>query len=91
MDIPLLLENKLNKKKDILIYVQSRNIDILRNLKKRSNFNFKLLEKFKKIQLPLVYKKEISKFTIKNKFTKKSVRNQIKNILKKIENERNSS
>ena len=28
LDIPLLLENKLNKKKDILIYVKSRNIDL---------------------------------------------------------------
>ena len=34
LDIPLLLENKINKKKDILIYVESRKIDVLRNLKK---------------------------------------------------------
>ena len=35
LDIPLLLENKINKKKDILVYVESDKIDILRNLKKR--------------------------------------------------------
>ena len=58
LDIPLLLENKLNKKKDILIYVESRKIDIIRNLKKRKNFNFKILKKFKKIQLSLAYKKK---------------------------------
>ena len=39
LDIPLLLENKINKKKDILVYVQSKKSDILRNLTKRKNFN----------------------------------------------------
>ena len=91
LDIPLLLENKMNKKKDILVYVESRKTDILRNLKKRKNFNRKILNKFKKIQLPLVYKKKISKFIIKNKFTKKSVKDAVENILKVIENERSSS
>ena len=91
LDIPLLLENKINKKKDILVYVESRKTDILRNLKKRKNFNRKILNKFKKIQLPLVYKKKNSKFIIKNNFTKKSVKDEVKNILKIIENERSSS
>ena len=91
LDIPLLLENKMNKKKDILVYVESRKTDILRNLKKRKNFNGKILNKFKKIQLPLVYKKKNSKFIIKNNFTKKSVKDAVENILKIIENERSSS
>ena len=90
LDIPLLLENKINTKKDILIYVESKKTDILRNLKKRKNFNQKILNKFKKIQLPLDYKKKKSQFIIKNNFTKKSVKNNIKKILKKIVNERNS-
>ena len=84
LDIPLLLENKLHKKKDILIYIQSKKFDILKRLKKRKNFNKKLLNKFKKIQLPLEYKKNKSKFIIKNNFTKKSIKNDIKNILKEI-------
>jgi dephospho-CoA kinase len=91
LDVPLLLENKMRKKKDILIYVESRKTDILRNLKKRKNFNGKILNKFKKIQLPLVYKKKNSKFIIKNNFTKKSVKDAVENILKIIENERSSS
>ena len=53
LDIPLLLENKINKKRDILVYIDSRKIDITRNLKKRKNFNFKILNKLKKIQLSL--------------------------------------
>ena len=91
LDIPLLLENKINKKKDILIYVESRKIDILINLKNRKNFNPKILNKFKKIQLSLAYKKKNSSFIIKNQFTKKSVKVQIKKILKIIKNERSSS
>ena len=84
LDIPLLLENKINKKKDILVYVQSKKSDILKNLKKRKNFNKKLLKKFKAIQLPLNYKKKKSNFIVKNNFTKKSVNDGIKNILKEI-------
>jgi len=90
LDIPLLLENKINKKRDILVYVQSSKKNILKNLKKRNNFNIKLLNKFKKIQLPLAYKKNNSRFVIKNKFTKKSVKDEIKTILRVIKNERNS-
>ena len=84
LDIPLLLENKINKKKDILVFVQSKKSIVLKRLKKRKNFNQKLLKKFKEIQLSTNYKKKKSKFIIKNNFTKKSVREGIKNILKEI-------
>ena len=84
LDIPLLLENKINKKEDILVFVQSKKSSILKNLKKRKNFNKKLLKKFKEIQLPLNYKKKKSHFIIKNNFTKKSIKDGIKDILKEI-------
>ena len=84
LDIPLLLENKINGKEDILVYVQSKKSSILKNLKKRKNFNKKLLKKFKETQLPLNYKKKKSHFIIKNNFTKKSVNDAIKNVLKEI-------
>ena len=58
LDIPLLLENKINKKNDVLVFVKSKKSDILKKLKKRKNFNLKLLKKFKNIQLPLDYKKK---------------------------------
>ena len=83
LDIPLLLENKINNY-DVLVYVQSKRSDILKRLKKRKNFNQKLLKKFKTIQLPISYKKKKSNFTIKNNFTKKSVNDGIKNILNEI-------
>ena len=84
LDIPLLLENKINNKKDILVYVQSNRSVILKRLKKRKNFNHKLYKKFKAIQYSSSYKKKKSDFIIKNNFTKKSIINGINNILKKI-------
>ncbi len=84
LDIPLLLENKINKKEDILIFVESKKSEILKRLKKRSNFNQELLKRFKTIQLKLYYKKKKSNFIIKNNFTNKSVKRSIRNILKKI-------
>ena len=84
LDIPLLLENKINKKKDILVFVQSNQSDILKRLKKRKNFNQKIFKKFKNIQYPISYKKKKSDFIIKNNFKKNSVINGIKNIQKEI-------
>ncbi len=84
LDIPLLLENKINKKKDILIFIQSNRVKILKRLKKRKNFNSKILSKFRKIQLPLDYKRKKSNFIIKNNFTNKFIKKQIKYILKQI-------
>ena len=84
LDIPLLLENKINKKKDILIFVESKKSEILKRLKKRKNFNPKLLSKFKNIQLPLNYKKKRSDFIIKNNFMKVSVKGDIRKITREI-------
>ena len=84
LDIPLLLENKLNQKGDIIIFIQSKKTEVIKRLKKRNNFNLDLLKKFKKIQLPLRYKKKESNFVIKNNFTNKSAKISVKKILKKI-------
>ena len=50
LDIPLLLENKINKKEDILVFVKSNKKDILERLKKRQGFNYNLFIKFKIIK-----------------------------------------
>ena len=90
LDIPLLLENKINHKEDVLIFIKSKKLEILKRLKKRENFNIKLLKKFKNIQFPLDYKKNKADFIIKNDFTKKTLKKSIKLILRKILDERNS-
>ena len=84
LDIPLLLENKINKKKDILVFVDSKRRDIQKRLIKRKNFNRRLLKKFETIQFSSKYKKRKSNFIIKNDFTKKNIKKDIKNILRKI-------
>ena len=85
LDIPLLLENKINNKSDILVFVESKKEDIEKRIKKRVNFNRRLFNKFKKIQYSKSYKKRKSDFIIKNDFTKKSVKKGIRNILDKIQ------
>ena len=49
LDIPLLLENKINRKKDILVFVQSKKLDISKRIKERKNFNQQILKKLLKL------------------------------------------
>jgi|TARA_B110000438_G_scaffold248600_1_gene251439 dephospho-CoA kinase len=84
LDIPLLLENKINKKDDILIFVDSKKKEINKRLKKRLNYSPIISTIFKKIQIPTERKKKKSDFIIKNDFKKNSVRVNVKKILKKI-------
>ena len=84
LDIPLLMENKINKKNDILIFVDAQKKEINKRLKKRTNYNPKILEKFKKLQLPVEIKKKRAKFVIKNNFKNNFIKKNVKNILIKI-------
>ena len=84
LDVPLLLENKLNKKGDILIFIDSKKSDILKKLTKRKNFNKKLFNKFQKIQFSSQYKIRKSNFVIKNDFTRKTFNINIKEVQKKL-------
>jgi dephospho-CoA kinase len=84
LDIPLLLENRINKRKDILIFVDARKKEINKRLKKRDNINIKILKKFKKLQLPVELKKKKSNYIIKNNFKNNSAKKNVKIILKKI-------
>jgi len=84
LDIPLLLENKINKKNYILVFVDSNKKEIQKRLKKRANYNSVILNKLKKIQLPLEIKKKKSKFSIKNNFKSSYVRKNVKVLKSKI-------
>jgi len=84
LDIPLMLENKINKKKDILIFVDAKKKEINKNLKKRANFNDKIFKKLKKLQLPVERKKKKSHFLIKNDFKRNSTKKNVKKVLEKI-------
>ena len=84
LDIPLLLENKINNKNTILVFVNAKKDEINKRLIKRPNINFNLIKKFKKLQLPLELKKKKSKFIINNNFKNNYVKKNVKKVLKKI-------
>ena len=81
LDIPLLIENKLNKKNDILIFVDAKKKEINKRLKKRHNVSIKILKKF---QLPVELKKKKADFIIKNNFRSNSIKKNVKKVLEKI-------
>ena len=84
LDIPLLMENKINKKDDILIFIDAKKKEIDKRLKKKPNFNLKIIKKFKELQLPIEFKKRQSNFVIKNNFRNNSVKKNVKQVLEKI-------
>ena len=81
LDIPLLIENKLNKKNDILIFVDAKKKEIKKRLKKRHNISVGILKKF---QLPIEFKKKKADFIVKNNFRNNSVKKNVKRVLGKI-------
>ena len=83
LDIPLLIENKINKKNYILVFVDANKKKIQKRLKKRSNYNPKIFYKLKKLQLPLEFKKKKSTFILKNNFKSSSIKKNVK-VLKNI-------
>ena len=84
LDVPLYLENKLNQKNDIIIFIESNKKDIKNRLIKRPNYNNKLIKLFKSIQLSLSTKKKKSNFVIKNDFSSKKAKNSVNKILSKL-------
>ena len=84
LDIPLLMENKINKKNDILIFIDAKKKEINKRFKKKLNINSKIIKKFKKLQLPVEYKKKQSNFVIKNNFKNNSIKKNVKKVLEKI-------
>ena len=90
-DIPLLIENKLNKKKDVIIFVKSKKSKVLNRLKKRTNFNEKLIRKLKENQVILSKKRKIADYVIDNNFPVNVMKKKVKLIKNEILNERNSS
>ena len=84
LDIPLLIENKINKKNDILIFVDAKKKEINKRLKKRIGTSDKVIKKFKKLQLPVEIKKKKSDFIIKNNFRNDSAKKNVKKAIEKI-------
>ena len=91
LDVPLLIENKLNKKKDILIFIKSNQSNILKRLKKRTNFNEKVLKSLKKNQSSVLEKRKLSNYVVDNNYSPNIMKKKINKLKNKILNERSST
>ena len=85
-DIPLLIENKINNKNFILIFIDAKKSEINKRLKKRLNYNKKLIDNLRRFQIPLTIKKKLSDYIIRNNFRLLTIKKRVKfikdNILK---------
>ena len=81
LDIPLYFENKLNKNKDVVVFIDSNQKRIKKALKKRQKTNTKLLKKLGILQISKHIKKKKSDYVIKNDFKGENLKKNIK-ILK---------
>ena len=84
LDVPLFLENKLNTKRDVIVFIHANKKKINQKLNKRKNINLKLINILRKNQLPSRLKKKKSTYIIKNNFVRNTARKHVKLILKKI-------
>ena len=90
LDIPLLIENKLNMKNDVLVFVKSKRNKILERLKKRPNYNKKILKSLNQNQIITSKKIRMANYTIDNNFSPNIMKKKIILLKKKILNEGNN-
>ena len=64
LDIPLYLENKMYKRKDVIIFLKTKKKDVDKKLKERKNFNQKLINILRKSQHTLKQKKNSRPVTL---------------------------
>ena len=91
LDIPLLIENKLYNKKDILIFVKSNQNKVINRLRKRKNYNKKILLNLKKNQANLLKKRKLANYIVDNNFRPNIMKKKISSLKNKILDERNST
>ena len=91
LDIPLLIENKLYNKKDILIFVKSKQNKVINRLRKRKNFNKKILSNLRKNQASLLKKRKLANYIVDNNFSPNIMKKKISLLKNKILDERNST
>ena len=91
LDIPLLIENKLYKKEDILVFISSKKNKVIKRLKKRKNYDRNILRKLRENQDALSEKRKLAKYIIDNNHNPNIMKKKIKVLKNKILNERNST
>ena len=91
LDIPLYLENKMCRKNDIIIFLKTKKKDVDKKLKKRKNFNQKILYILRKSQLSLKQKLNKSDYVLVNDYNSVIMKKKIKLLKKEILNDRSST
>ena len=91
LDIPLYLENKMYKRNDVIIFLKTKKKDVNSRLKRRKNFNQKLLNILRKSQLTLKQKKNKSNYILMNNFNNDIMKRKVKILKTKILNDRSST
>ena len=91
LDIPLYLENKIYKRKDVIIFLKTKKKDVDKKLKERKNFNQKLINILRKSQLTLKQKKNKSNYVLVNNYNSAIMKRKVKLLKAKILNDRSST
>ena len=91
LDIPLLVENKLYAKGDVLIFIIASKSKIIDRIKKRRNFDKKIINKLKTNQTALLKKMKLANYIVDNNSSPNIMKNKIKKLRKKILDERSST
>ena len=84
LDVPLLLENKLNQDTDVIVFVDVKKQLLLKRLKKRDGYNPKIIDLMKKIQIPADQKKLVADIIIENNFNPQKTRLRVKKAIDTI-------
>ena len=70
----------------VIVFVDAKKKDINKKLRKRKNYDEKIIKKLRKFQLPLEIKKKKSNYLIKNDFKSLNLRKRVKILKNKILN-----
>ncbi len=84
LDIPLLIENKLYKKSDILIGIKTSKKIINKRLKKRRSYNKKISDILRNQQFDINRKFKLCDYIIENNSHRNNILKQIKILKKKL-------
>ena len=84
LDVPLLLENKLNKPEDVIIYIDAKKNTLQKFIKQRPGHNPKIIKLLKELQITPKKKKILSDIIINNNFNPKKMRLRAKELIDSI-------
>ena len=91
LDIPLLIENKLYVKGDVLIFIKASKSKVIDRIKKRRNYDKKIINKLNSNQTTLLKKMKLADYIVDNNFSPNIMKQKIKKLRKTILDERSST